>query len=293
MRPWLWLAAGVGLLAGCSSTPSQPVQNQSAALVSQVSALEAELKQLRNTVEQQQYELENMKRRQGGGYSYQNRQMPAAGTGAEADAVAPQSSPEAPGGEITGVEPSSEMAASATESAAVEPAPVEPPLVEPGPVDAAPVAPPAPAPAEMASAPPALAPTVSQPAPTAEQAAYDAAFESLKQGRYEEATSGFKSFADTYPASQLADDAYYWMSEARYVNREFEGALNGFKTVVARYPDSGRVPEALLKVGYIQYDIGAYSDAAATFRDIITQFPGHQVAASAESRLKRIEGNTN
>ena len=136
--------------------------------------------------------------------------------------------------------------------------------------------------------------TTSQPAELVavsveEQQVYDSAFELLKQSRYEDAISMFQSLSTRWPQSELADDAYYWMSEARYVNREFEVALNGFRTVVTRYADSQRVPEALLKIGYIQYDIGAYTEAADTFREILTRFPGHQVTVSAQTRLRRIE----
>lgn len=122
-----------------------------------------------------------------------------------------------------------------------------------------------------------------------EQNAYDQAFELLKQSRYEDLIQAFQQFVGIWPNSQLADDAYYWMAEARYVNREFEQALSDFRTVVRRYPDSQRVPEALLKTGYIQYDIGAYEEAAEIFRDILARFPGHQVTVSAQTRLQRIQ----
>lgn len=137
--------------------------------------------------------------------------------------------------------------------------------------------------------PEAETPTINLPAQQAARQDYNQAFELLKQSRYEDAIIEFQQMADTWPDSRLAADAYYWMSEARYVNREFERALNGFKTVVSKYPDSQRVPEALLKVGYIQYDIGAYEKAADTFRDILVRFPGHQVTISAQTRLRRIE----
>ena len=122
-----------------------------------------------------------------------------------------------------------------------------------------------------------------------EQDAYDTAFESLKQSRYQDAIAQFQGLINTWPESELADDALYWMSEANYVNREFEAALNGFRDLVQSYPGSSRVPEAMLKVGYIQYDIGAYDQAAKTFEDILVQFPGHQVTVSAETRLRRIK----
>ncbi len=122
-----------------------------------------------------------------------------------------------------------------------------------------------------------------------EQEAYDTAFEMLKQSRYQDAIDQFQALVNTWPTSQLADDALYWMSEANYVNREFEAALNGFRTIVMQYPDSSRLPEAMLKVGYIQYDIGAYDQAAKTFQDILARFPGNQVTVSAETRLRRIQ----
>ncbi len=122
-----------------------------------------------------------------------------------------------------------------------------------------------------------------------EQQAYESAFDMLKQSRYQDAIEQFQALVNTWPESQLADDALYWMSEANYVNREFEAALNGFRAVVERYPDSSRLPEAMLKVGYIQYDIGAYEQAAQTFQDILARFPGHQVTVAAETRLRRIQ----
>ncbi len=122
-----------------------------------------------------------------------------------------------------------------------------------------------------------------------EQQAYEAAFDLLKQSRYEDAIKQFDALVNTWPNGELADDSLYWKSEANYVNREFEAALQGFRSIVERYPDSSRLPEAMLKVGYIQYDIGAYDQAAATFQDILTRFPGHQVTVSADTRLRRIQ----
>lgn len=124
---------------------------------------------------------------------------------------------------------------------------------------------------------------------TEEQDAYDQAFKLLKQSKYEDAIKQFEYLTMTWPDGLLADDAYYWISEAYYVNRETESALKSFKVVTSRYPNSERVPEALLKIGYIFYDIGAYSDAAAVFSDILVRFPGHQVSGAAQTRLRRIQ----
>ena len=123
----------------------------------------------------------------------------------------------------------------------------------------------------------------------AEQDLYDLAIEQLKQSRYEEAISDFQLLVQTWPTSQLADNGYFWMSEALYLNREYKQALDGFKMIVENYPDSDRLPEAMLKIGYIYYDVGEYTNAANTFRSVLERFPNHQVSLSAQTRLRRIE----
>jgi len=123
----------------------------------------------------------------------------------------------------------------------------------------------------------------------AEQDLYDQAIEQLKQSRYEEAINDFRQLAQTWPTSHLADNAYFWMSEALYLNREYEQALDGFKLIAENYPDSDRLPDAMLKIGYIYYDVGEYTDAANTFRSVLERFPNHQVSLSAQTRLRRIE----
>ena len=127
------------------------------------------------------------------------------------------------------------------------------------------------------------APTVSA------QDSYDLAFGLLKQSRYNDAVAAFETFVQTWPATDLTDDAYYWMAEARYVTRDFENALNGFRIVTATFPESQRIPASYLKIGYIQYEIGEYVDARETLSFILKNFPTHRVAVSAETRLKKMD----
>lgn len=121
-----------------------------------------------------------------------------------------------------------------------------------------------------------------------EQAAYDSAFELLKQSRYNDAIIEFRAMISEFPNGALVDDAQYWIGEAYYVTRDFENALDAFQTVVNRYSDSQRVPEALLKLGYVQAELGRNEDARRTLNQVISQYPGSRVAISAETRLSRI-----
>ncbi|MDZ7840489.1 MAG: tol-pal system protein YbgF [Gammaproteobacteria bacterium] len=121
-----------------------------------------------------------------------------------------------------------------------------------------------------------------------EQAAYDSAFDLLKQSRYNDAIIEFRAMKTEFPDGALVDDAEYWIGEAYYVTRDFENALGAFEGVVNRYPDSQRVPEAMLKLGYVQAELGRTEEAKRTLNQVISQYPGSRVAISAETRLSKI-----
>lgn len=126
-------------------------------------------------------------------------------------------------------------------------------------------------------------------ATTEEQSAYDQAFNLLKQSRYGESVAAFQQLLAQYPNGALADDAQYWIGEAMYVTRDFSGGLQAFQAVVDRFPESARVAEAMLKLGYIQYEIGAKEEARQTLTQVVNRFPGSRVAISAQTRLRKLQ----
>src|SRR5210317_1323794 len=90
---------------------------------------------------------------------------------------------------------------------------------------------------------------------------YQAAFELLKEQRYEPAAMAFKQFLVTYPDSDLADNAQYWLAESYYVTQKFDEALAAFELVITTFPRSRKVPDALLKMGYCNYELKAFGSA--------------------------------
>jgi tol-pal system protein YbgF len=123
---------------------------------------------------------------------------------------------------------------------------------------------------------------------TVEQAVYTQAFDALKAGSYSVAITGFKDFLSTYPSSQLADNAQYWLGEAYYVNRDYDSAAGAFRTVLKKWPDSHKAPDALLKLGYTQLAQKQYPAARVTLDEVARKYPGTESARLATDRLKRI-----
>ena len=122
---------------------------------------------------------------------------------------------------------------------------------------------------------------------TAEQRAYDAAFDQFRNGSYPAAITGFQAFVRTYPRSALAPSAMYWQGNAQYAQRDYRGAIATQRQLLSTYPDSQKVPDALLNIASCQVELGDNAGARRTLQDIVARFPSSDAAAKAKQRLGR------
>jgi len=118
---------------------------------------------------------------------------------------------------------------------------------------------------------------------------YQAAFELLKEQRYEPAATAFQQFLVEFPDSELADNAQYWLAESHYVTQKFTQALKEFQVVIDRFPGSRKVPDALLKIGYCNYELKRWDAARAALTRVQSEFPETTAARLAGQRLQRME----
>jgi len=263
----------LALMAACSVTPPQPppapqpqTNREVIEALGQIDQLESELQELRNLVEIQQFELENLRRQQNDLYGDIDRRL----TAAENIALQPQSS-------YDSRSPALDQSTSESTSSTEDEIPV---------VDLQPSGTSENAPAEPAS-------TVATSQLASADAAYQQGFEYLKQRQYADAIKTFEDLIYRFPDSDQADDSYYWIGEALYVTRDYQSALANFEALVERYPESERVPEAILKKGYIQYETRAYPDSRATLTELVKQYPDHHVVPAARTRLQLMTNQGN
>ena len=118
---------------------------------------------------------------------------------------------------------------------------------------------------------------------------YQAAFELLKEQRYEPAAMAFQQFLVTYPDSELADNAQYWLAESHYVTQMFEEALSEFEVVITKFPRSRKVPDALLKMGYCSYELKQWEAARTSLERVQAEYPETTAARLAGQRLERMD----
>ncbi len=232
-------------------------------LLNRIDALQNEVTQLRGLVEQQAFEIENLKKAQRDRYVDLDSRI------ARLEGGSPQASlPVAP------------------QPGAVQPLP-EPPLA-PGQLTAEPETPAA---ATLpASVPPPMA--GSAPGSGSEKTAYDDAFAALRDGRYADSARRFAAFLEQYPDGEFADNAIYWLGESYYVTQNYRIALDTFRDLLKRFPDSSKAPDALLKLGYCHYELREWAEAEAALSDVVRRYPDTTVARLAQGRLRalRLEG---
>jgi tol-pal system protein YbgF len=121
-----------------------------------------------------------------------------------------------------------------------------------------------------------------------DKAAYQAAFDMLKNSQFDAAIAAFQKFLASYPDSTLADNAQYWLGEADYVNKSFTDAQAAFQRVVDKYPQSRKLPDALLKIGYCQYELKQFDAAKQTLSKVVAQFPDSPSGHLAQQRLDKM-----
>jgi tol-pal system protein YbgF len=129
--------------------------------------------------------------------------------------------------------------------------------------------------------------------PEMEKAAYDRAFQSLKELKYADAAEQFSTFVMQFPNSEYADNAQYWLGESYYVTRNYDIALEAFQQLMSNYPDSPKIPDGLLKIGYTHYELKQWDQARAALTQVQEQYPDTTLARLAGSRLRsmKLEGH--
>lgn len=119
---------------------------------------------------------------------------------------------------------------------------------------------------------------------------YDAAFQSLREQKYERAESAFKNFMGRYPNDALAGNAQYWLGETYYVRGNYLEAAKIFAQGFQKYPKSSKAPDNLLKLGLSLAQNGKNKEACLTFHQLGIQYPSAAavIKQRAESESKKL-----
>ncbi len=141
------------------------------------------------------------------------------------------------------------------------------------------------------------------PAASAVQEAYQAAYLDFTRGRYPLAISGFREFVRRYPDSPLADSAQYAIGESYFSlarasaaaglaeksKQEMGQSVQEFRRVLVNYPRGSKVPTALYKEALALTELKQTALAQARLQYLVDHFPQSEEAPLAKERLAALK----
>jgi tol-pal system protein YbgF len=128
-------------------------------------------------------------------------------------------------------------------------------------------------------------PTFTQITPGNPDQLFAAAYGDYSRGNYDLALSEFRQYVETYPASEMADNAQYWVGESLAAKRQYNEAIAELDKVGILYPKGDKVATARYKKATILKDIGQPDLALVEFQAIIKLFPRSNEATLARQQL--------
>lgn len=101
---------------------------------------------------------------------------------------------------------------------------------------------------------------------------YQSAYQSLLARQFGTAEAGFRTFLAKYPQHVLAGDAYYWLGETYFAQRQYKEAAQNFLQGYRTYPSSKKAPNSLLKLGMSLAKLGQKPKACGAYAEVTRKF---------------------
>jgi tol-pal system protein YbgF len=150
-----------------------------------------------------------------------------------------------------------------------------------------------PKPGPGAETPPAVKPetppTAAVEPKTKESELYDKSIALYRDGKYEEAIVGFRTFLKTFPKSDRADNAHFWIGESYMALKQYEQAILAYQEVIKNYPKGNKVPSALLRQGFAFLEIKDQTSAKLLLNRVVKNHPNSSEAKIAQKKLETLK----
>lgn len=126
--------------------------------------------------------------------------------------------------------------------------------------------------------------------PADEQISYLAAYELVKNKRFDEALTAMQAFVTKYPQGGYTANAEYWLGELNLVKKNYPASMAHFNVVLQRFPTSSKCSASMLKIGYAMAASGKTQEAKERLKDVVKKYPDTTIAQLATAKLESLGG---
>ncbi len=121
-------------------------------------------------------------------------------------------------------------------------------------------------------------------APMSARDLYNHAFKLLNQTNYEGAEKSFKEFTDKFGDDPLVGNAWYWLGEAYYVQRDYVKAADSFRQGYQKLPDGPKAGDNLLKLAMSLSALSRGEEACVVLQQVNAKFASNSEALRNKAR---------
>lgn len=124
--------------------------------------------------------------------------------------------------------------------------------------------------------------------PADEQIGYLAAYELVKNKRYDEALVAMQKFVAQHPQGGYTANAHYWLGELYLIKKNHPDAIMHFEIVLKQFPSSNKTAASSLKLGYALAASGKRQEAIQRLQLVVKNYPDTTTAKLASAKLESL-----
>ena len=133
-----------------------------------------------------------------------------------------------------------------------------------------------------------IAPGVPHTNPADEQISYLAAYELIKNKKFDDALIAMQQFVIQHPQGGYTANAQYWLGELYLVKKNYPESIAHFEVVLQQFPSSSKAAPSLLKIGYAFAASGNKEEAIARLQQVLKNYPDTNTAQLAKAKLESL-----
>jgi tol-pal system protein YbgF len=107
-------------------------------------------------------------------------------------------------------------------------------------------------------------------------------------GQWAVAINGFETYLRTFPKTDKANDAQFYIGEAYSLDGKFKEAIAAYDKVINDYPNGDRVPDAYYKRGLAYSRLGQNDKARESFDMVMKNYPNSESSRLAKQVMDRL-----
>ena len=120
----------------------------------------------------------------------------------------------------------------------------------------------------------------------AEEKAYQAAFQLIRDRQFDEAKAALRKLLEDYPNGRYSDNARYWLGEVQMAQGKYPEAVATFEQVLKDYPQSGKIADATYKLGRLHDLLGDKAKARELLEKVMKDHPDTAAARLSDTYLR-------